>query len=158
MQQKKVNIKEISFCRCGGTLISNRHVLTSAYCTRNKSPASIEVILGEHRIDDNIVTRASVGNILIDPLHYSNSTHTLKYNFAILTLTTEVNLTPQVFPICLPRDPEQDYAGQLATATGWGWLDYDDPSSSPPTLQEVNVTVNTHEECQNAYHNDKIEK
>ena len=139
-------------------MISNRHILTSAYCVGNESPGSIEVILGEHRIDDDIVTRATVGNILLDPLHYSNSTHNLKYNFAILTLTYEITLSPQVSPICLPRDPAQDYAGQLATATGWGWLDYDDPSSSPPTLQEVNVTVNTHEECQNAYHNDKIEK
>ena len=106
---------------CGGSLISSHHVLTSASCVQDHaSPSFIEVILGEHTIDDEIVTRASVDSILIDP--FFNSQY--QYDFAILTLTQEVTFTSQVSPICLPADLNKDYSGQMATATGWGLLDY----------------------------------
>ena len=31
-----------------------------------------------------------------------------------------------ISPACLPSDAAQSYAGQTATATGWGKLDYND--------------------------------
>ena len=143
---------------CGGSLISPRHVLTSAYCIQDiTSPSSVEIILGEHSIDDEVVTRASVDSILIDPLFNSQ----LQYDFAILTLTQEATFSSQVSPICLPADLSKDYSGQVATATGWGIQDYTSTyidyytyytsATEASTLQEANVTVITNQHCQSEY-------
>ena len=112
--------------------------------------------LGEHSIDDEVVTRASVDRILMDPLFNSQ----FQYDFAILTLTQEVTFSSQVSPICLPADLNKDYSGQVATATGWGlledtytYIDYYLYTSSmeTSTLQDVNVTVITNQDCQTEY-------
>jgi len=74
---------------CGGTLISSQHVLTAAHCTASSTASSIEVVLGEHDIDDYQNYRVSVSNILDDPLYDSVTT---QYDFSILTLAQPVTL------------------------------------------------------------------
>ena len=48
--------------------------------------------------------------------------------FIILTpaRVQAVTFSATISPACLPSDSAQSYAGQTATATGWGKLDYND--------------------------------
>ena len=120
-------------------MISGRHVLTAALCIEDKSHDSIQVIFGELGVDDNRVTRANVSSILNDPRFDSSS---LEYDVAILTLSEEVTFTPA----CLPANISQKYAGQVANVHE-RYIIFN-------SLQEVNVTVTTNEECMDAYKDD----
>ena len=55
--------------------------------------------------------------------------------------------------MCLPSLPSDswypDYAGQVATVTGWG--NTASAGAASNTLQEVNVTVISNQDCSEAY-------
>ena len=121
-------------------MISGHHVLTAALCIEDKSPHSIQVIFGALEADDDDrVTRANVSSILNDPRFDPSS---LEYDVAILTLSEEVTFTPA----CLPANISQKYAGQVANVHE-RYIIFN-------SLQEVNVTVTTNEECMDAYKDD----
>ena len=131
---------------CGGTLISDAHVLTAAHCTVDEAATGISVLLGEHNIADDEFNSVDVAEIINHP-DYNNET--VDNDFAILRLANPVNFTKEVRPACLPADLNATYAGVTATVTGWG--DLSTGGSSPDVLQEVDVTVTTNAECNNAY-------
>ena len=58
-----------------------------------------------------------------------------------------------VQPICLP-DPGQDYDNVAALVPGWGRLNYTGPQAD--TLQEVNVTTISNEECRASHGHHRI--
>merc|ERR1719516_866087 len=133
---------------CGGTLISCSHVLTAAHCTAGSSASSISVLVGEHRIDDNSFTRVSLSKITDHPDYNSN---TLDNDYSILTLSSPVEFSTTVAPACLPADNSKDFAGEMATVSGWGRLS--SGGNQPTVLNEVDVTVQSNSQCMTAYGN-----
>merc|ERR1719423_589765 len=133
---------------CGGTLISCSHVLTAAHCTAGSSASSISVLVGEHRIDDNSFTRVSLSKITDHPDYNDN---TLDNDYSILTLAQPVKFSTTVAPACLPADNSKDFAGEMATVSGWGTLS--SGGNQPTVLNEVDVTVQSNAQCQTAYGN-----
>merc|ERR1712002_1324866 len=115
---------------CGGTLISDRHIMTAAHCTAGSTASSIQILLGEHRTNDDEFTRVDVSQINDDP-NYSFPDG----DFSILTLTEPVTFTSSVRPACLPATTDKTYAGELATVTGWGTLS--SGGNQPTVLMEV---------------------
>jgi len=136
---------------CGGTLISSTHVLTAAHCTAGSSAAGISVLVGEHRIDDSSFTRVPLSAITDHP-DYNNGN--LDNDFSILTLATPVEFSSTVAPACLPSSGGNDYAGVLATVSGWGTLS--SGGNQPTVLNEVDVTVQSNADCKSAYGSSSI--
>ena len=133
---------------CGGTLISDRHVMTAAHCTVGQaaSPSGLRVLLGEHKTDDATQIKVEVQAINDDPLY---DTSNFRNDFSILTLKEPVTFSTAVRPICLPSDTSKTYAGQKATVSGWGTLS--SGGNQPTVLMEVDVTVTTNTFCSGVY-------
>ena len=132
---------------CGGSLISNRHVLTAAHCTAGGSTSSIRVLLGEHDTTDSVADIRTISAITDHPSYTGSGA--LDYDFSILTLSSPLTFSRQMAPVCLPALTSALYTGEVATVTGWGTTS--SGGSLSPRLLEVDVTVTSNAVCSNSY-------
>ena len=131
---------------CGGSIVSSQHVLTAAHCTHGHTASTIQVLVGEHDTSDTLADRHSVSSIAPHP-RYNHST--ADFDFSILTLAAPLNFSSAAAPVCLPASSASLFTDQVATVAGWGDTSSGGPQSS--TLQEVNVTIVSNDDCQTAY-------
>merc|ERR1711915_772133 len=88
--------------------------------------------------------RYSVKRIIVHP-NYGPKTWSNGHDVALLELGKSVNFeTSYARPICLPTG-NSDYAGAVATVTGFGRTGYNKPNSN--FLQEVDIDVITTKQC-----------
>ncbi|XP_068231851.1 serine proteinase stubble-like [Palaemon carinicauda] len=133
---------------CGGAIISDKWILTSAHCVDGQDVA---VVVGEHDwsvTDETSITQMIVPSTII--MHPSYNRSTLDSNLALIELRSAINFLPDntVAPVCLP-DEDNDYSDVDATATGWGKLSIG--GSQSETLQEVVVPTMTNAACANIF-------
>merc|ERR1711970_515043 len=127
---------------CGGTLISDKDVLTAAHCTSGSTSAAY-VVLGEHNLNINDgekkVRVCSVKN------HASYNPSTVDYDYAVLTLCESLEFTEDISPACLPTSSSTNYDSREAVVSGWGTLSTG--GSSPSVLHEATVTTMSNSQC-----------
>merc|ERR1712002_1204490 len=127
---------------CGGTLISDKDVLTAAHCTSGSTSAAY-VVLGEHNLGVNDgekkVRVCSVKN------HPNYNDRTVDYDFAILTLCESVSFTSDISPACLPSSSSNNYDNRESVVSGWGTLSTG--GSTPNVLHEVTVNTMSNSQC-----------
>ena len=109
------------------------------------------MVLGDHQYTIDTETehyRADVARIYNHPQYNGD---TFNNDFSLLELVSEVPWSqyPHIRPICLPEDDHHDYAGQLATVTGWGPLS--SGGYQPEVLHGVEVDIITNYACKYDY-------
>ena len=134
---------------CGGSLISNQHVLTAAHCVVRGGqvrPLNIFAVdLGEHDYSDTSATRMSISEIIPYPKYMINDGG--DDDIAVLKLSSPVTFSLNIGPVCLPAHTMGNHAGKDAVVTGWGGTG----TGLSPVLKEANVTILTNKACNEAY-------
>jgi len=131
---------------CGGTLITDRHVLTAAHCLRPQQAASVGVRLGDHDLSFDAEVDHQERNIAWIRRHpdYRGAQN----DIALVRLTEPVVLTDAVRPICLPPAGSEHHGRDVEMA-GWGRLGFDAKPSD--ILQEVPLRVSDEADCEHAH-------
>jgi len=133
---------------CGGTIISERFIMTAAHCMGG----SFQVLAQEHDVTDN--SDGTKHNVKASTSHPNYNDNTYDYDYAIVELVEPLSLTgsSKARAACLPTSSDVQFAsGTSFVVSGWGALS--EGGNSPDVLHAVLVPHVSDAACNNYYDN-----
>ncbi|KAG8283301.1 serine-type endopeptidase activity protein [Homalodisca vitripennis] len=143
---------------CGGSLVSDRYVVTAAHCVAKIINNPLYVVrLGDLDLDDTVADGASPIDVPIErAIAYDNyNTTTHSGDIGLVKLKHRVQYTTLIRPICLPESDtfgSSSLVGESCDIAGWGRTAHKNPRAVVVThLQEARVDITDKNNCSNAY-------
>ncbi|KAJ8712868.1 hypothetical protein PYW08_008172 [Mythimna loreyi] len=139
---------------CGGTLISDLHVLTAAHCLQLASwfvtpVEDITVKIGVHSLNDPNANLTVTRKLIASYIHEEYNPFTLQNDILILTLDNSVMFNNYIHPACLWSGDIKlsRVVGDIGIVAGWGRRSVDDLRGQLDEPQMVRAPIVSNLEC-----------
>lgn len=135
--QVSLRISNIHFC--GGSIISNRWVLSAAHCLEGQYPSSVKAVVDTDRLDVG-GTVYSIDKIVIHAKYIDVSKG---FDVGLLKTALVISFNAHVAVISLPTSETSSWT--TAVVSGWGKTS--NPGLASNQLQALTVTILSNSDC-----------
>uniref|UniRef100_A0A8C1G8N3 Si:dkey-9p24.5 n=1 Tax=Cyprinus carpio TaxID=7962 RepID=A0A8C1G8N3_CYPCA len=127
---------------CGGAIVHRYWIMTAASCVNEQQQSQFLIRAGSNRldVDDKSTQQSEIARII---KHKRFNPVTLRYNIALLEMTTPFKFNEFVHPICVPDENTADLRYESCHITGYNAQPGDDIG----ILQEAKVNLMSRSLC-----------